>query len=154
MLVVTSGDEHIKFESLGCKPALPCCRRVLLYQADCCCCCCSFVVPDCCCVCTITDCCNHVNGVGKCWLKKQCRQGNAVADCCPVCSSPAVPLLHWTAEQCFGVLKGVQVVAEVDQPKYVSLANRQPKSLQRLLVLERLQDPGNLVRAVQLCMHT
>lgn len=39
---------------------------------------------------------------------------------------------------------GVQVVAEVDQPQYVSLTNRPSKSLQRLLVLERLQDPGNL----------
>ena len=52
------------------------------------------------------------------------------------------------------MLKGVQVVAEVDQPKYVSLASRQPKSLQRLLVLERLQDPGNLVRNVQLCVQS
>lgn len=64
-------------------------------------------------------------------------------------------LCHWyTAKHhCFGVLKGVQVVAEVLQPKYVCLANRQPKSLQKLLVLERLQDPGNLVRTVQLCME-
>ncbi|KAL3139842.1 hypothetical protein ABBQ38_004140 [Trebouxia sp. C0009 RCD-2024] len=36
------------------------------------------------------------------------------------------------------------VVAEVNQLQYVSLTHRPPKSLQRLLVLERLQDPGNL----------
>lgn len=66
-----------------------------------------------------------------------------------------MPLLYGTAKQKrFGVLKGVQVVAEVDQPKYVSLANRPPKSLQRLLVLERLQDPGNLVCTAQLCMQS
>ena len=46
----------------------------------------------------------------------------------------------------------MQVVAEVDHPKYVSLTNSQPKSLQRLLVLERVQDPGNLVCTVQLWM--
>lgn len=45
---------------------------------------------------------------------------------------------------------GVQVVAEVDQPQYVRLTSVQPQTLQRLLVLERLQDPGNLVCTVQL----
>lgn len=88
-------------------------------------------------VCTTT-----VNG---CWDR------NHAEPCSPVCNGRAVQLLHWTAkDHCFGVRKGVQVVAEVDQPQYVSLATKQPKTLQRLLVLERLQDPGNLVCTVQL----
>lgn len=41
-------------------------------------------------------------------------------------------------------LQGVQVVAEVDTPKKADLAAYKPR-LQRLLALEGLQDPGNLV---------
>ncbi|KAA6423787.1 MAG: putative tRNA rRNA methyltransferase slr1673-like [Trebouxia sp. A1-2] len=39
---------------------------------------------------------------------------------------------------------GVQAVAEVDMPKFANLSDANTTSLQRLLVLERLQDPGNL----------
>ncbi|DBB06561.1 TPA: hypothetical protein ACH3X1_012100 [Trebouxia sp. C0004] len=39
---------------------------------------------------------------------------------------------------------GVQAVAEVDMPKFADLSDANITSLQRLLVLERLQDPGNL----------
>lgn len=35
-------------------------------------------------------------------------------------------------------------VAEVDMPKFANLSDANTTSLQRLLVLERLQDPGNL----------
>ena len=42
-------------------------------------------------------------------------------------------------------VEGVQVVAEADKPEYMDLAAWKPGTLQRLLVLERLQDPGNLV---------
>jgi len=42
-------------------------------------------------------------------------------------------------------LKGVQAVAEVDMPKFAKLSDANTTPLQRLLVLERLQDPGNLV---------
>lgn len=39
---------------------------------------------------------------------------------------------------------GVQAVAEFDMPKFANLSDANSTSLQRLLVLERLQDPGNL----------
>ena len=39
----------------------------------------------------------------------------------------------------------MQAVAEVDMPKSVNLSEANGKQLQRLLVLEGLQDPGNLV---------
>ena len=42
------------------------------------------------------------------------------------------------------VLQGVQVVAEVDLPKPANLDAQQVK-VHRLLALEGLQDPGNLV---------
>jgi len=45
-------------------------------------------------------------------------------------------------------LKGVQAVAEVDLPKFANLSDANSTSLQRLLVLEGLQDPGNLVNTL------
>jgi len=45
-------------------------------------------------------------------------------------------------------LKGVQAVAEVDLPKFANLSDANSTSLQRLLVLEGLQDPGNLVHTL------
>ena len=41
---------------------------------------------------------------------------------------------------------GVRAVAVVDMPKYAMLNNSSSPTLHRLLVLEGLQDPGNLVR--------
>ena len=48
------------------------------------------------------------------------------------------------------VLQGVQVVAEIDLPKPAKL-DAQKVRVHRLLALEGLQDPGNLVSQLMLC---
>ena len=44
----------------------------------------------------------------------------------------------------------MQAVAEVEMPQYVDLTRWKPGTLQKLLVLEGVQDPGNLVRTLLL----
>lgn len=62
---------------------------------------------------------------------------------CPDLVVSSASLSGALARRCFW--KGVQAVAEVDMPKSVNLSEANGKQLQRLLVLEGLQDPGNLV---------
>ena len=44
---------------------------------------------------------------------------------------------------------GVHAVAEMDVPEEVDLLDQTEAPLKRLLVLEQLQDPGNMVRDMQ-----